>query len=142
MHLPKLANQPMREDALLTGLLEATNEPYAIAKIAGIKMCESYRRQFKRDYRAIMPTNLFGPGDNYHPHNSHVVPGLIRRIHEAKANNKDEVIIWGSGTQMREFLYVEDLAKAAIFVHNLDKEIYEKKHYPNFAISMLELEKI
>ena len=117
---PRAVEQPMREDALLTGILEPTNEPYAIAKIAGIKMCESYNRQFGRDYRAVMPTNLYGPGDNYHPENSHVVPALIRRFHEAKENNLDEVVVWGSGTPMREFLYVDDMAQASLFVHNLD----------------------
>ena len=101
---PRAVEQPMKEDALLTGVLEPTNEPYAIAKIAGIKMCESYNRQYGRDYRSVMPTNLYGPGDNYHPENSHVVPALIRRFHEAKENNLDEVVVWGSGTPMREFL--------------------------------------
>ena len=117
---PRQAQQPMREDALLTGVLEPTNEPYAIAKIAGIKMCESYNRQYGRDYRSVMPTNLYGPGDNYHPENSHVVPALIRRFHEAKINNQDEVVVWGSGTPKREFLFVDDMAKASLFVHNLD----------------------
>lgn len=112
----------MREDALLTGVLEPTNEPYAIAKIAGIKMCESYNRQYGRDYRSVMPTNLYGPGDNYHPENSHVVPALIRRFHEAKINNQDEVVVWGSGTPKREFLFVDDMAKASLFVHNLDSK--------------------
>jgi nucleoside-diphosphate-sugar epimerase len=112
----------MREDALLTGVLEPTNEPYAIAKIAGIKTCESYNRQYGRDYRSVMPTNLYGPGDNYHPENSHVVPALIRRFHEAKINNKDEVVVWGSGTPKREFLFVDDMAKASLFVHNLDSK--------------------
>ena len=119
---PRAVEQPMREDALLTGALEPTNEPYAIAKIAGIKMCESYNRQYGRDYRSVMPTNLYGPGDNYHPENSHVVPALIRRFHEAKINNLDEVVVWGSGTPMREFLYVDDMAEASLFVHNLDTE--------------------
>lgn len=117
---PRAVEQPMREDALLTGILEPTNEPYAIAKIAGIKMCESYNRQYGRDYRAVMPTNLYGPGDNYHPENSHVVPALIRRFHEAKENKLDEVEVWGSGKPMREFLYVDDMAEASLFVHNLD----------------------
>ena len=119
---PRAVEQPMKEDALLTGVLEATNEPYAIAKIAGIKMCESYNRQYGRDYRSVMPTNLYGPGDNYHPENSHVVPALIRRFHEAKENNLDRVVVWGSGTPKREFLYVDDMAKASLFVHNLDSQ--------------------
>jgi GDP-L-fucose synthase len=122
---PKMAPQPMAEDALLTGKLEATNEPYAIAKIAGIKLCESYNRQYEQshgiDYRSVMPTNLYGPGDNYHPENSHVIPGLIRRFHEAKEQNSAEVIIWGTGTPMREFLYVDDMAAASVFVMELDK---------------------
>ena len=121
---PRAVEQPMCEDALLTGVLEPTNEPYAIAKIAGIKMCESYNRQYDRDYRCVMPTNLYGPGDNYHPENSHVVPALIRRFHEAKENDLDEVVVWGSGKPMREFLYVDDMAEASLFVHNLDKETY------------------
>ena len=128
---PKLADQPMREDALLTGKLEPTNEPYAIAKIAGIKLCESYNRQYGQshgiDYRSVMPTNLYGPGDNYHPENSHVIPALIRRFHEAKINNAPEVVIWGTGTPMREFLYVDDMADASVFVMNLDKSIYDGK---------------
>ena len=119
---PRQVQQPMREDALLTGVLEPTNEPYAIAKIAGIKMCESYNRQYGRDYRSVMPTNLYGPGDNYHPENSHVVPALIKRFHEAKINNQDEVVVWGSGTPKREFLFVDDMAKASLFVHNLDSK--------------------
>ena len=119
---PRAVEQPMRENALLTGILEPTNEPYAIAKIAGIKMCESYNRQYGRDYRSVMPTNLYGPGDNYHPENSHVVPALIRRFHEAKENKLSEVVVWGSGTPMREFLYVDDMAEASLFVHNLDAE--------------------
>lgn len=118
---PRQVQQPMREEALLTGLLESTNEPYAVAKIAGIKVCESYNRQYGRDYRSVMPTNLYGPGDNYHPENSHVVPALIRRFHEAKENNIDEVVVWGSGEPMREFLYVDDMAEASLFVHNLDQ---------------------
>lgn len=121
---PRAVEQPMREDALLTGILEPTNEPYAIAKIAGIKMCESYNRQYGRDYRSVMPTNLYGPGDNYHPENSHVVPALIRRFHEAKENNLDEVVVWGSGKPMREFLYVDDMAEASLFVHNLNAEMF------------------
>ena len=127
---PRAAKQPMREDALLTGILEPTNEPYAIAKIAGIKMCESYNRQYGRDYRSVMPTNLYGPGDNYHPENSHVVPALIRRFHEAKENKLNEVVVWGSGTPMREFLYVDDMAEASLFVHNLDNAAYEKNTQP------------
>ena len=119
---PRAVEQPMKEEALLTGVLEPTNEPYAIAKIAGIKMCESYNRQYGRDYRSVMPTNLYGPGDNYHPENSHVVPALIRRFHEAKINKQDEVVVWGSGTPKREFLYVDDMAEASLFVHNLDTE--------------------
>ena len=120
---PRQAKQPMSEDVLLTGRLEPTNEPYAIAKIAGIKMCESYNRQYGRDYRSVMPTNLYGPGDNYHPDNSHVVPALLRRFHEAKMNNLDEVVVWGSGTPKREFLYVDDMAAASLFVHNLEKNV-------------------
>lgn len=124
---PRQVNQPMREDALLTGVLESTNEPYAIAKIAGIKMCESYNRQYGRDYRSVMPTNLYGPGDNYHPENSHVIPALIRRFHQAKENNLSEVVVWGSGTPRREFLHVNDMADASLFVHNLDQVIYGEK---------------
>ena len=127
---PRAVEQPMREDALLTGVLEPTNEPYAVAKIAGIKMCESYNRQYGRDYRSVMPTNLYGPGDNYHPENSHVVPALIRRFHEAKINNLDEVVVWGSGTPMREFLYVDDMAEASLFVHNLEHTIYAENIEP------------
>lgn len=131
---PKYAKQPMSEDALLSGFLEPTNEPYAIAKIAGLKLCESYNRQFgishSIDYRCVMPTNLYGPGDNYHPDNSHVIPALIRRFHEAKVNNISSVKIWGSGNPKREFLYVEDLASACILVMNIDKEMYEKHTQP------------
>lgn len=127
---PKSVVQPMAEDALLTGVLEATNEPYAIAKIAGIKLCESYNRQYGRDYRSVMPTNLYGPGDNYHPENSHVIPALIRRFHEAKVNNAPTVTIWGSGTPKREFLYVDDMAAASVHVMNLDKEIYDQHTKP------------
>ena len=127
---PRAAEQPMREDALLTGVLEPTNEPYAIAKIAGIKMCESYNRQYGRDYRSVMPTNLYGPGDNYHPENSHVVPALIRRFHEAKENNQQEVAVWGSGTPMREFLYVDDMAEASLFVHALDRKVFMTRTHP------------
>jgi GDP-L-fucose synthase len=127
---PRQARQPMREDALMTGVLELTNEPYAIAKIAGIKMCESYNRQYGRDYRSLMPTNLYGPGDNYHPENSHVVPALIHKFHRAKEKSLDEVIVWGTGKPKREFLYVEDMAKASLFVHNLDKELFEAHTQP------------
>lgn len=131
---PKLASQPMSEDALLTGKLEPTNEPYAIAKIAGIKMCESYNRQYGSshgvDYRSVMPTNLYGPGDNYHPENSHVIPALIRRFHEAKASNAPEVVIWGTGTPKREFLYVDDMAAASVFVMQLDKAAYDQQTMP------------
>jgi len=121
---PCLADQPMREDALLTGVLGPTNEPYAIAKISGIKLCESYNRQYGVDYRSVMPTNLYGPGDNYHPENSHVVPALIRRFHEAKSNHAAEVVIWGSGSPLREFLHVNDMAAACLFVLELDEETY------------------
>ena len=127
---PRLVEQPMKEDALLTGVLEATNEPYAIAKIAGIKLCESYNRQYGVDYRSVMPTNLYGVGDNYHPENSHVIPALIRRFHEAKMNNAPEVVIWGSGSPMREFLYVDDMAAASVYVMNLDKTIYDQHTEP------------
>ena len=127
---PRQVLQPMREDALLTGILEPTNEPYAIAKIAGIKMCESYNRQYGRDYRSVMPTNLYGPGDNYHPENSHVVPALIRRIHEAKEKKQKEVIVWGSGTPLREFLFVDDMAAASLFVHSLDQTVLMKHTSP------------
>ncbi|CAH0182458.1 GDP-L-fucose synthase [Pseudomonas sp. Bi70] len=121
---PKHAEQPMREEALLTGVLEPTNEPYAIAKIAGIKLCESYNRQHGRDYRSVMPTNLYGPHDNYHPENSHVIPALLRRFHEATLRGDDEVVIWGSGTPMREFLHVDDMAAASVHVMNLDEATY------------------
>jgi GDP-L-fucose synthase len=121
---PKQVQQPMREDALLTGVLEPTNEPYAIAKIAGIKMCESYNRQYGRDYRSVMPTNLYGPGDNYHPKNSHVVPALIGRFHKAKEKNLNEVVVWGSGIPKRDLLYVDDMAEASLFLHNLDSEVF------------------
>lgn len=127
---PKLAQQPMREEALLTGALEPTNEPYAISKIAGIKLCESYNRQYGTDYRSVMPTNLYGPGDNYHPENSHVIPALIRRFHEAKVNNAPSVAIWGTGTPKREFLYVDDMAAACVYVMNLDKVIYDLHTQP------------
>lgn len=121
---PKLASQPMEESSLLTGRLEPTNEPYAIAKIAGIKLCESYNRQYGRDYRSVMPTNLYGPGDNFHPENSHVIPGLIRRFHEAKESGKDKVVAWGSGEPKREFLHVDDMASGSIHVMNLDANSY------------------
>jgi len=131
---PKLAPQPMQEDALLTGTLEPTNEPYAIAKIAGIKLCESYTRQYGDshgvDYRSVMPTNLYGPGDNYHSENSHVIPALIRRFHEAKVNSAPIVAIWGTGTPKREFLFVDDMAAASVHVMNLDKAIYDQHTQP------------
>ena len=127
---PREAPQPMREDALLTGVLEPTNEPYAIAKIAGIKLCESYNRQYGVDYRCVMPTNLFGPGDNFHPQNSHVVPALLRRFHEAARAGTQEVVVWGSGTPRREFLYVGDMADAALFVMDLPKEVYAANTRP------------
>lgn len=127
---PKFAEQPMREQALLTGMLENTNEPYAIAKIAGIKLCESYNRQYGRDYRSIMPTNLYGVNDNFHPENSHVIPALLRRFHEAKMSNAPEVVAWGTGKPMREFLYVDDMAQASVFVMNLDKASYDKHTEP------------
>ena len=120
---PKLAEQPMREEALLTGVLEPTNEPYAIAKIAGIKLCESYNRQYGRDFRSVMPTNLYGPGDNYHPENSHVIPALLRRFHEAVQRDDSEVVIWGSGTPRREFLHVDDMAAASVHVMELDEAV-------------------
>lgn len=122
---PKLADQPMKETALLTGTLEETNEPYAIAKIAGIKLCESYNRQYGVDYRSVMPTNLYGPNDNFHPENSHVIPALLRRFHEAKQRGDAEVVAWGSGKPMREFLHVDDMAAASIHVMNLDKATYD-----------------
>ena len=131
---PKLVPQPMTEDALLMGKLEPTNEPYSIAKIAGIKMCESYNRQYGIshgvDYRSVMPTNLYGPGDNYHPENSHVIPALIRRFHEAKLSNTPEVVIWGTGTPRREFLYVDDMAAASVFVMQLEKSIFDQQTEP------------
>ena len=122
---PKLAEQPMSESALLTGTLEPTNEPYAIAKIAGIKLCESYNRQYGRNYRSVMPTNLYGENDNFHPDNSHVIPALMRRFHEAKLNDVPEVVVWGTGKPMREFLHVDDMAAASIFVANVSDEIYQ-----------------
>ncbi len=121
---PKLVKQPMREDAILTNVLESTNEPYALSKIAGIKLCESYNRQYGVDFRSVMPTNLYGVNDNFHLKNSHVIPALLRRFHEAKINNDAEVTVWGSGNAMREFLYVDDMAEASLFVLELDKEIY------------------
>jgi len=127
---PRMAGQPMREDALLTGPLEPTNEPYAIAKIAGIKLCESYNRQHGTDYRSVMPTNLYGPGDNYHPEMSHVIPALIRRFHEAKEAGADKVVIWGTGTPRREFLYVDDMAEACVHVMELDRAAYEANTRP------------
>lgn len=127
---PKLAAQPMQESALLTGTLESTNEPYAIAKIAGIKLCESYNRQHGVDYRSVMPTNLYGPNDNFHPENSHVIPALIRRFHEATLANASEVLVWGSGTPMREFLHVDDMAAASVYVMNLPKEVYDSQTQP------------
>jgi nucleoside-diphosphate-sugar epimerase len=145
---PKAVAQPMAEDALLTGTLEPTNEPYAIAKIAGIKLCESYNRQHGTDYRSIMPTNLYGPGDNFHPENSHVLPALIRRFHEAAREGRDQVTIWGSGKPRREFLHVDDMAEASLFVLDLDKETYQANTEPMLShinvgtgtdISILEL---
>lgn len=127
---PKLAEQPMREEALLTGTLEPTNEPYAIAKIAGIKLCESYNRQYGRDYRSVMPTNLYGPNDNFHPENSHVIPALLRRFHEAKLRGDREVVVWGSGTPMREFLHVDDMAAASVHVMELDADSYAANTAP------------
>lgn len=127
---PKFAQQPMAESELLKGELEATNEPYAIAKIAGIKLCESYNRQFGRDYRSVMPTNLYGPHDNFHPENSHVIPALLRRFHEAVQNNAEVVTIWGSGTPMREFLHVDDMAAASIHVMELDTETFKANTQP------------
>ena len=131
---PKKVKQPMQEEALLTGVLESTNEPYAIAKIAGIKLCESYNRQYGKsfgiDYRCLMPTNLYGPGDNYHPKNSHVIPALLRRFHEAKIKNHPNVKIWGSGKPKREFLFVDDVARAAIHINNFDKKKYDKYTKP------------
>ena len=131
---PRLAPQPMAEEALLTGTLESTNEPYAIAKIAGIKLCESYNRQYGVshgiDYRSVMPTNLYGQGDNYHPENSHVIPALLRRIHEAKVSNSKEVTIWGTGSQKREFLFVDDMASASVFVMGIDKAVFDQQTKP------------
>lgn len=145
---PREAPQPMAEGALLTGPLEPTNEPYAIAKIAGIKLCESYNRQYGTDYRSVMPTNLYGPGDNFHPENSHVLPALIRRFHEAAQEGRDEVTIWGTGTPRREFLHVDDMAEASLFVLDLPREVYDANTQPMLShinvgsgtdISILEL---
>jgi GDP-L-fucose synthase len=130
---PRLAPQPMREEALLTGPLEPTNEPYAIAKIAGIKLCEAYNRQYGTDYRSVMPTNLYGPGDNYHPENSHVVPALIRRFHEAKVSGADHVTIWGTGKPRREFLFVDDMAEASVHVMGLDAATYRASTEPTLS---------
>tara|TARA_B110000008_G_scaffold260827_1_gene281741 strand:- start:1084 stop:2052 length:969 start_codon:yes stop_codon:yes gene_type:complete len=127
---PKLSEQPMREESLLKGYLESTNEPYAVAKIAGIKLCESYNRQYGTDFRSVMPTNLYGVNDNFHSENSHVVPALISRFYEAKAKNVTEVVVWGSGKVKRDFLYVDDMAKAALFVFALSKDIYQLNTKP------------
>lgn len=127
---PREAGQPMREEALVTGTLEPTNEPYAIAKIAGIKLCESYNRQHGRDYRSVMPTNLYGPHDSFHPENSHVIPGLLRRFHEAVQSRADEVVIWGSGRAMREFMHVDDMASACVHVMELDEDVYRRHAQP------------
>ncbi|ANI28368.1 GDP-fucose synthetase [Yersinia entomophaga] len=127
---PKLAEQPMTEAALLTGILEPTNEPYAIAKIAGIKLCESYNRQYGRDYRSVMPTNLYGENDNFHPENSHVIPALLRRFHEAKLHNDEEMVVWGTGKPMREFLHVDDMAAASVHVMELSNQIYAANTQP------------
>ena len=127
---PKMAEQPMREEALLTGVLEPTNEPYAIAKIAGIKLCESYNRQYGRDYRSVMPTNLYGPNDNFHPENSHVIPALLRRFHEARIRGDKVVTAWGTGSPMREFLHVDDMATASVFVMNLNNHTYQQHTQP------------
>ena len=127
---PKAVEQPMREDALLTGVLEPTNEPYALAKIAGIKLCESYNRQYGTDFRSVMPTNLYGINDNFHPENSHVIPALMQRFHQAKVNNDAEVVVWGTGNAMREFLCVDDMAEASLFVLELDEETYKANTKP------------
>ena len=127
---PKAVEQPMREDALLTDVLEPTNEPYALAKIAGIKLCESYNRQHGTDFRSVMPTNLYGINDNFHPENSHVIPALMRRFHEAKLNNDPEVVVWGTGNAMRDFLYVDDMAEASLFVLELDEQMYKANTHP------------
>jgi len=130
---PRLASQPIQESELLTGPLEPTNEPYAIAKIAGIKLCESYNRQYDTDYRSVMPTNLYGPGDNYHPENSHVIPALLRRFHEAKLSDADSITIWGTGKPLREFLHVDDMASASIHVMNLPIENYQRVTSPRLS---------
>ncbi len=130
---PKAVEQPMREDALLTGVLESTNEPYALAKIAGIKLCESYNRQYNTDFRSVMPTNLYGVNDNFHPENSHVIPALMQRFHKAKTNKDTEVIVWGSGKAMREFLYVDDMAEASLFVLELDENTYQANTKPTLS---------
>ncbi len=127
---PKAVEQPMREDSLLTGVLEATNEPYALAKIAGIKLCESYNRQYNTDFRCVMPTNLYGTYDNFHPENSHVIPALMRRFHQAKINQDSEVVVWGTGNAMREFLFVDDMAQASLFVLGLDEKTYQANTKP------------
>lgn len=127
---PRMAAQPMREDALLTGTLEPTNEPYAIAKIAGIKLCESYHRQYGRDYRSVMPCNLYGPGDNFHPYNSHVIPALLHRFHKAVIDNKETVTVWGSGKALREFMHVDDMAAACVYTMNLASELYRSHTQP------------
>lgn len=127
---PRAVAQPMREEALLTGVLEPTNEPYAVAKIAGIKLCESYNRQYGTDYRSVMPTNLYGPGDNFHPENSHVLPALLLRFHEAAQKGSEEVVVWGSGKPMREFMHVDDMAEASLFVMNLDPAVYRAHTQP------------
>lgn len=127
---PKNIEQPIKESYLLNGVLESTNEPYAIAKIAGIKICESYNRQYGRDYRSIMPTNLYGPNDNFHPKNSHVIPAMLRRFHHAAINNSKEVIVWGSGTPMREFMHVEDLANASVYLMNIEHDLYQSHTEP------------
>jgi GDP-L-fucose synthase len=127
---PKAVEQPMREDAILTDVLEPTNEPYALAKIAGIKLCESYNRQHGTDFRSVMPTNLYGINDNFHPENSHVIPALMQRFHQAKINNGEEVIVWGTGNAMREFLYVDDMAQASLFVLELDGKAYQANTQP------------
>jgi GDP-L-fucose synthase len=148
---PRDAEQPMREAALLTGTLEPTNEPYAIAKIAGIKLCESYNRQHGTDFRSVMPTNLYGPGDNFHPENSHVLPALIRRFHDAKRAGSPEVVIWGTGTPRREFLHVDDMAEASLLVLDLDRTIYDANTRPMLShinvgtgtdVSILELARL
>jgi len=130
---PKAVEQPMREDALLTGVLEPTNEPYALAKIAGIKLCESYNRQHGTDFRSVMPTNLYGINDNFHSENSHVIPALMQRFHKAKINNDEDVVVWGTGKAMREFLYVDDMAEASLFVLELDEEIYKANTQPTLS---------